>query len=160
VSYAKDREFGRAGQEPDYQVSSDIFESQAYGGIQVGTTAQYYRTTAMVAKDTAQMRLTNFGSCFATVNAAMVDLAAGVTLPTSNEGTNYRPLTFIKGFVRGGTVSVGTNLTLVVEVLTQGHYEVTLGALVVDWPKAKGFLSNLTSTLLARMGSSSSVSAL
>ena len=42
--------------------------------------------------------------------------------------------------------------------ITGGHYEATLGVLVTKWPKSETFVSNLTSTMLSRMVSSTSKS--
>jgi hypothetical protein len=46
--------------------------------------------------------------------------------------------------------------TLVMIVITGGHYEVTLGVLVNQWPQSETFVSGLTSTLLSRVVSPSS----
>ena len=40
--------------------------------------------------------------------------------------------------------------------ITRGHYEVTLGVLVNQWPKSETFVSALTSTLLSRIVSPTS----
>ena len=161
VSNARDRVFGAAGQQPDYQVSSMIFRSPAYGGTEVASTVQYYRTTTMVRRDVKEMSKANFGSCFVTSNVAIVSAALGSPLPQTNIGTGFRPLTFVRGWSRGGVApvslpGVAKALHLVMVVTTRGHYEVTLGALVDEWPKAKSFLATLTSTLLSRMTSSAS----
>ena len=50
-------------------------------------------------------------------------------------------------------------LHLVMAVSTAGHYEVTLGALVGQWPEAKGLVANLVNTLVSRITSTSSLSA-
>jgi hypothetical protein len=50
-------------------------------------------------------------------------------------------------------------LQLVMVVLTHGHYEVTLSAIVGDFTKAKTELSNLANTLLSRMTNESSTAA-
>jgi hypothetical protein len=50
----------------------------------------------------------------------------------------------------------GGRLYLVVVLISSGHYEVTLGVLVRQWPKSEGFISNLASTLLSRTTSPSS----
>ena len=161
VSYARDRVYGAAGQQPDYQVSSNIFRSSTFGGIEVASTSQYYRTMTMVRRDVREMSKKNFGSCFVTSNVAIVSAALGSPLPKTDVGTGFRPLTFIRGWSRGGvaTVSlpgVGNALHLVMIVTTKGHYEVTLGALVEHWPQSKSFIANLANTLLSRMTSSTS----
>ncbi len=161
VSNAHDRVFGASGQEPDYQVSSRVFTSPSFGGIQVASTSQYYRTTTMVDHDVAEMSSPKFGSCFVSSNVALIKAGVGVALPTSNVGANFQPRTFVKGWVRGGEAPItlskssGT-LHLVIVVVSTGHYEVTLGALVAQWPKSKSFIANLASTLLSRTTSSSS----
>ncbi len=72
VSNARDRVFGASGQQPDYQTSSRVFTSPSFGGIQVASTAQYYRTTTMVDHDVAEMSRPKFGSCYVTSNLALV----------------------------------------------------------------------------------------
>ena len=161
VSNARDRVYGAAGQQPDFQVSSKIFSSPNYGGIEVASTSQYYRTTTMVRRDVKEMSKANFGSCFVTSNVALVSAALGTPLPTTNIGTDFRPLTFVRGWSRGGVAlvsvpGVGTSLHLVMIVTTKGHYEVTLGALVDHWPQSKSFIANLANILLSRMTSSTS----
>lgn len=161
VSNAKDRVYGAAGQVPDYQVSSPIFNTNSLGGIELASTAQYYRTTTMVSRDTAEMMMSNFGSCFVTSSAAIILSGYGLTNPASNAATNWRPTTFLKGWTRGGVVAlsvpgVTSKLQLVMAVMTSGHDEVTLSALVGSFTKAQGFLSNLVNTLLSRMTSSTS----
>jgi hypothetical protein len=161
VSARRDRVYGAAGQQPDYQVSSKIFNSTAFGGIEVVSTTQYYHTTTMVHRDTAEMSRPNFGSCFATSNVALVHAVLGVKIPTTNIGTNYRPTTFLRGWARGGEATITLpnvpgSAHLVMVVITGGHFEVTLGVLVNQWPKSETLVSNLTSTLLSRMVSPSS----
>jgi hypothetical protein len=161
VSNARDRVFGASGQEPDYQVSSRVFTSPSFGGIQVASTSQYYKTTTMVNHDVAEMSRENFGSCFVTSNVALIKAGLRVKIPTSNIGTTFRPRTFVKGWVRGGEATLALPNTtgalhLVIVVITSGHYEITLGALVDQWPKSKMFISNLAGALLSRTESSSS----
>jgi hypothetical protein len=161
VSNARDRVFGASGQEPDYQVSSRVFTSPSFGGIQVASTSQYYKTTTMVNHDVAEMSRQKFGSCFVTSNVALVKAGLRVKIPASNVGTTFRPRTFVKGWVRGGEAALtlpnttGT-LHLVIVVISSGHYEVTLGAIVDQWPQSETFIANLASTLLSRAASSSS----
>jgi hypothetical protein len=115
----------------------------------------------MVHKDTAEMSRTNFGSCFVSSNVALVRAIDGSKLPTANVGVNYRPATFLRGWSRGGEAvlsladQTGSPHLVMVE-MTSGHYEVTLGVLVNDWPKAEKFVSSLSSTLLSRIVSPSS----
>lgn len=161
VSNAKDRLYGAAGQAPDYQVSSPIFNSSSLGGFELASTAQYYHTTTMVSRDTVEMSMTKFGSCFASSSAAIVLSGFGLTNPATNVATNWRPVTFLNGWSRGGVVAltvpgVAAKLQLVMVIMTSGHYEVTLSALVGSFTKAQGFLSNIVNTLLLRMTSSTS----
>ncbi len=161
VSNARDRVFGASGQEPDYQVSSRVFSSPSFGGIQVASTSQYYRTTTMVDHDIAEMSRQKFGSCFVSSNVALIKAGLGANIPTSNVGTTFRPRTFVKGWVRGGEApltltNTAGKLHLVVVVVSSGHYEVTLGAIVAQWPKSRRFIANLVGTLLSRTASSSS----
>jgi hypothetical protein len=163
VASRHDRVYGAAGQQPTYQVSSTIFVSPSFGGIEVVSTTQYYRTTTMVQRDTAEMSRKNFGSCFATSNVALVRAVYRAAVPTSNIGTNFRPTTFLRGWSRGGEAvltmpSVSASPHLIVVEITNGHYEVTLGALTNEWPKSQSFISGLTSTLLSRMESPTSKS--
>ena len=51
---------------------------------------------------------------------------------------------------------VTTNVHLVEVVITHGHYEVTLDALVASLTKTETLLAQLVDTLLGRMTSSSS----
>ncbi len=164
VTNAKDRIYGAAGQEPDYQVSSKVFDSNALGGVEVASTTQYYHTTLMVKRDTHEMTMTNFGSCFAESSADLVVSGLGAGNPKLQPATNWRPKTFLKGWVRGGyiplTVSqVTTKLQLVQTVVTHGHYEVTLTALVGSFTKSEALLSNLASTLLSRTTTSNEAAA-
>jgi len=162
VSYAADRMYGGAGQLPDYQVSSPVFTTTSLGGVQVVSTSQYYRTTQMVADDTKQMTSEkNFGSCFASANAAVIGTQFGESIPTNDIGTSYQPLTFIHAWVRGGEVTVSSpglsaSLHLVLIIATHGHYEVTIGALTAQWPSPKSFIANLVNTELSKITSTSS----
>jgi hypothetical protein len=161
VSARRDRVYGGAAQQPDYQISSPIFGSESFGGIEVVSTTQYYHTTTMVHRDTAEMSRANFGSCFVTSNVALVRAVSSATLPTTDVGANYRPVTFMHGWTRGGDAvltlpGVPGSPHLVMVVITGGHFEVTLGVLVNDWPKSESFISSLTSTLLSRIDSPTS----
>ncbi len=155
VSPQRDRVYGAAGQQPDYQISSKIFESPSYGGIEVVSAAQYYPTTTMVHRDTLEMSRQGFGSCFITSNVELVGAVLGVKVPSKDIGSNYRPVTFLRGWSRGGESPMslsnvpGTPHLVMVEI-TRGHYEVTLGVLVNQWPQSETFITALTSTLLSR----------
>lgn len=157
IPFNKDRMYGGAGQQPDYQVSAPIFSSTAYNGIEVGVTSQYYKTTEMVQKDTRSMQGANFGSCFATSNVTTMNLYNSLPLPSGNIGTDWQPAVFSKsGWARGGYAPISVPgipgpLYLGIVEITSGHYETTLAVLVSNWSKAEGFISNLTSTILARM---------
>ncbi len=164
VSAAKDRMYGASGQQPDYQVSSPVFSAGTNGGEEVASAAQYYRTTTMVRKDTAEMTNPKFGACFAETNAALLESVYSKNYTHVPVATNWRPVTFERGFSRGGVEAlhvpgVTGPLYLVFVQITDGHYEVTLGALLSKWPKDKPFVSTLVSTLLARMTSSTATAA-
>jgi len=135
ITNAKDRVYGAAGQVPDYQVSSPIFNTNSLGGIELASTAQYYRTTTMVSRDTAEMSMTKFGSCFATSSAALILSGYGLSKPREQRRDDWRPTTFLSGWSRGGVVALSVpgvtkGLNLVMAITTKGHYEVTLSALV------------------------------
>jgi hypothetical protein len=164
VSNAKDRIYGAAGQEPDYQVSSAIFNTNSLGGIELASTSQYYHSTTMVEKDTREMSRANFGSCFATSSADIILSGLGLTSPQANVAMNWRPMTFTKGWSRGGVIdlsvpSLNSKVRLVMAVMTHGHYEVTLSAIVGSFAKSKKTLTTLVNTLLSRMTTSSSTPA-
>lgn len=162
VSKAKDRVFGAAGQMPDYQVSSPVFAASASFVPEVVSTTQYYATTAMVKRDTAEMSSPTFGACFAATNASL--LVAGFPAGTAQAGTApiaWRPTTFVRGWSRAGVVTItvpiaAAQLHLVTVVVTSGHFEVTLMALVDSWPGGEHLVTNLVNTLLARVTSTSS----
>ncbi len=156
VSNAHDRVYGAAGQQPNYQVQSPIFLTNALDGIELASTTQYYQTTNMVHKDTAEMSKSGFGRCFVESSASLILSGYKLPPPTTYTATNWSPVTFTKGWSRGGVVTVsvpelGQPLQLVMVVITHGHYEVTLCALVGSFKKAEGELANLTNTLLSRM---------
>jgi hypothetical protein len=161
VTDRADRVYGRAGQLPDYQVSSKILETNSLGGVELASTTQYYATATMVKKDTAEMSKPDFGKCFAVSSAALLLAGFGASAPSPSTATNWRPATFLKGWSRGGVVAfaipdVTTNVHLVEVVITHGHYEVTLDALVASLTKTETLLAQLVDTLLGRMTSSSS----
>ncbi len=157
ITYATDRMYGGAGQSPDFQVSAPIFSSTQFGGIEIGVTSQYYKTTEMVRKDTRSMQTKNFGACFVTSNVTTMNIYDSLPTPTSNIGFDWQPTVFSKnGWAHGGYAPItvpGINgpLYLGIVEITSGHYETTLAVLVADWKKAQGLVSNLTSTVLARM---------
>lgn len=160
VSNAKDRIYGRAGQQPDYQVSSPIFNANVFGGVELASTTQYYKTTTMVRKDTHEMSMANFGPCFAQSSATLVLSAYGTTVHAGTVAVGWRPVTFAKGWSRGGVVTlnvpnVTSTLHLVMVVMTKGHYEVTLSAIVGSFTKTKRLLANVVNTLILRMSTSS-----
>jgi hypothetical protein len=164
VSNAKDRVYGAAGQEPDYQVSSPVFSTNSLDGIEVASTSQYYHSTTMVKKDTREMSMTNFGSCFATSSVDLILSGLGLTNPKSNVATSWKPATFSKGWRRGGVIAfnvptLNTKVHLVMVVMTHDHYEVTLSAIVGSFAKSKKVLASLVNALLSRMTTSSSTAA-
>ena len=158
VSATRDRVYGAAGQMPDYQVSSPVFTS-LNGDVTVASTTQYYATSDMVRRDRAEMARADFGSCFATSNAAVLFGATGAALPTKNIATTWHPVTFVRGFAAGGValVSSGAPTRYLVMVTTAvGHFEVTLGALVSSWPQSEALVAGLVNTLLSRTTSTTS----
>ena len=164
VSNAKDRIFGAAGQLPDVQVSSPIFHTLVPAETEVATTAQYYRTTTMVQRDMAEMSRANFGACFVAANATILLSQYASQVRSSHRGTNWTPVTYAKGWARGGIVSValpgvGTPYSLVVAVVAGGHYEVTLSALVPS-STDRQLLSQLVGTLKTRIGDGGGAAAL
>ena len=161
VTNKNDRVYGAAGQQADYQISSPVFDTNALGGIELVSTSQYYRTTTMVRKDTKEMSKKNFGSCLATSSANLIRAGTGVTGDSSAVATDWTPTTFTKGWTRGGVVpfslsGVQTKLKLVEAVVTHGHYEITMVALVGSFSKAQSFLSSVVNTLLSRTVTSTS----
>jgi hypothetical protein len=161
VTPRRDRVYGAAGQQPDYQVSSKMFGSTSFGGIEVISLSQYYRTATMVRRDTLEMSRRNFGACFVSSSVHIVGAVLGVTMPASDAGANYRPVTFLRGWSRGGEAPLNlpkapSGPHLVMVEITHGHYELTLGVLVNQWPQSQEFVSSLTSTLLGRIVSPTS----
>ncbi|HEY5265401.1 MAG TPA: hypothetical protein VIJ40_01170 [Acidimicrobiales bacterium] len=161
VTNKTDRVYGAAGQQADYQVSSPVFDTNALGGIELVSTSQYYRTTTMVKKDTKEMSMKNFGACLTASSANLILAGTGVTGTERAKATNWQPTTFIKGWSSGGMVpfslsGLPTKLQLVEAVVTHGHYEVTMVALVGSFTKAKSFLSSVVNTLLSRTVTSTS----
>jgi hypothetical protein len=164
VTNAKDRIYGAAGQQPDYQVSSPIFNANSSSGVELASTTQYYKTTTMVRKDTHEMSMANFGACFAKSSATLVLSGYGTSVPVGTTATSWRPVTFATGWSRGGVVAlkvpnVTSPLQLVMVVMTKGHYEVTLSAIVGSFTKSERLLDNVVNTLLLRMSNSSAATA-
>ena len=161
VSLERDRVFGLAGQMPKYQVTSKAYSSTSYGGREVVSTTQYYDKTSMVKRDTKEMTSPKFGGCFVAANESILLSALLGSKITESAGTNWTPLTFVNGWARGGIKvislpTISTKLTLVIAVVTSGHYEVTLGGLVTNWPSSQLFFANIVNTLLARASSTTS----
>lgn len=161
VSNKNDRVYGLAGQQPDYQVSSPVYNTNNLGGIEVASTSQYYNTTTMVQKDTKEMSKKSFSTCFAESSEAIILTGFGEATPKPGVATSWSPKTFTKGFTRAGVVpitvpGVTANLDLVMVMVTNGHYEITLSALVGSFTKSKSTLTGLVNTLLSRTETTSS----
>ena len=159
VTNKQDRVYGAAGQEPLYQVTSKYFTSTKFNGIEVASTTQYYDTTLMVRKDTAEMSKAPFGGCFVASQANILHTYAGGSVPGAV--AIFRPKTFEKGWSRGGVTTITLPgipdpVHLVLVEITSGHFEVTMAAIVASWPKATPFISTLIGTLLSRMKSTTS----
>jgi len=95
----------------------------------------------MVQRDTARCQH-EFRFLFRDVEHRLVRALNNAKLPTTNEGVNYRPVTFLRGWSRGGEAvlslpNVSGSSHLVMVEITSGHYEVTLGVLVNDWPRPR-----------------------
>lgn len=154
-----DRIFGTAGQLPEYQIGAEDYTSKKDGGIEVSSLAQYYPRTSMVNADTAEMiGHPRFSACYIGANANLAALALGEA-PHYVAGHNATPVTFAQGFHRGGVIAL-THLTpatfLVVDVATSGHYEISLCALVHQWPQSKSFLDGLLNIMMARISTRAS----
>jgi hypothetical protein len=165
VASVDDRIFGLAGTAARYQVSSPVFFSPDLGGIQVESTAQYYDSPHSVDLDVAEMSRASFGRCFAqSLGDALVGANTSST-PNLTTGANLSTPTFAKGWVRGGDVPLSlptlqvSRAHFVVIVESAGHYEVTLYALVVNLSRTRATIVHLANALLARMTSTSVVSA-
>lgn len=164
VSAATDRVFGAAGQQPDYQVASPVFAADSFGGIQLASTTQYYSSAAMVSSDVAEMSRAAFGGCFAAANANILLSTLERAVVTSSTGVAWTPATYLRGWVAGGVSTItlpvlGGPYHLVIGVAASGHYEVTLSALVVDWPASQAFLTTTLNTLVSRIASSTATAA-
>lgn len=165
VASVDDRLFGLAGVVPRYQVSSPVFYSSELGGIQVVSTAQYYDAAPNVALDVREMSRPSFGRCFAqAAGDELVGATTGVT-PTLSNGQNFATATFVRGWIRAGDVAVTlpavqvdhAHLVFVEEAA--GHYEVTMFALAIDFPRARATLTGLANSLLARVTTANVLSA-
>ena len=160
VSNARDRIYGAAGQQPDYQVSSPIYSTSNLGGAEVATTSQYYATTAMVNRDANEIRKAKFGTCFAASSAQIVLAGFGLHASAQPSSSNWRPETLLHGLVRGGRVDlavpgVTSHLQLVVAVIAVGHYEVTVNGVTSSWSKSQSFFNGVVNTMLSRVSSTS-----
>ncbi len=158
-SKATDRMFGSAGVIPQLMVSGTTYQSRAHGGVEIGSYAQYYRTTSMVASDVAQYSSPRFGRCWARASAQIVlgfyqgTVAAANTVVTT---TNYTPFTLAHGWRRGGVASLTvpgtTRAVSLISVLTaQGHEEVAYFALVSNVASAHAILNAALAAVLARL---------
>lgn len=165
VTNAADRIYGAAGQQPAYQVSSPILTTADEGGIQVGSIAQYYDSTTMVQRDTAEMTRPHFGACFAQSNATLVDSVVNSTLESALGVHNHPPVTFVKGWRAGGYASLSlraqgiSRLTLISDELTSGHYEVTVMALATSPQRALPVIDQLVNTEMSKVAAGGSASA-
>jgi cytochrome b subunit of formate dehydrogenase len=118
----------------------------------------------MVLRDQREMSSPKFGACFVASSASMILSGISGVASVAPQGQNWQPVTFARGWARGGEVYFTSSTTtasvhLVMAVVVSGHYEVTLGALVSSWPQSKPFLAGLVNTLLSRITSSSSSAA-
>lgn len=160
VSNAKDRVYGAAGHEPDYQVTSDIFASPSLRGVNIASSTQYYASTSMVKRDTAEMSSPKFGACFVASSAAILLGINGD--PTAKvSATNWQPPAYVHGWSRGGVATLNLTglagpLDLVMVEATRGHFEVEVGALVGSFADSKSLIANAVTTLLSRITSTSS----
>lgn len=165
VASVDDRLFGAAGTIPNYQVTSPVFYSSDFGGVQVVSTAQYYDSAPSVALDTVEMSRPSFGRCFAQAAGDELEGAASGATPDLRNGRSFASATFVKGWSRGGVVEVRlaslqvNRAQLVFVEETAGHYEVTLFALAIDLSRATSIIHTLTNALLARVTSINVLSA-
>jgi len=165
VASVDDRVFGAAGTTPRYEVSSPVFYSSDFGGVQVASTAQYYDDPQSVALDVIEMSRPNFGRCLAqSLGDALIGSTSSAT-PNLATGTNLTATTFVKGWVRAGQVALtlptvtNARAHFVVVVAASGHYEVTMLALVVNLAAARTTLDSLVNNLALKISSTSSVAA-
>ena len=137
VANASDRIYGAAGQYPAAQVTSPVYTNTADGGIQIASVSQYYATTAMVAADTREMSTRGFGRCFAASQAVLLRTVvagpAGPIAALEHDPTSV-PGVFVRGAVAPANLSsIGiSHLSLVVDVITHGHLEISVVALVAS----------------------------
>ena len=156
-----DRVYGAAGTTPRYQVSSPVFSSSQFGGVQVESTAQYYDSPQSVGLDVREMSRSSFGRCFVESLADALVGANTASTPDLRTGATLATPTFAKGWVRGGDAAISLPLLqlpradLVAIVEASGHYEITLYALVLDLSRSRDAILNLTNALLARVTSTS-----
>ena len=165
VASVHDRVFGPAGTTPRYQVSSPVFYSSQFGGVQVESTAQFYDSPQSVALDVHEMSRPFFGRCFVESLADALVGANTSSTPDVRTGATFATPTFIKGWVRGGDVTFSlpspqlSRAHLVAIVEASGHYEVTLYALVNDLERSRATILELANALLVRVTSTVAVSA-
>jgi hypothetical protein len=165
VTNVVDRVYGLASQYPVYEVSSPVFSSNDFGGIQVESFAQYYDSTQGVAADVAEMSRSSFGRCFAQSNADLMIGHSAAATPDLITGANFAAHTFAKGWVRAGTIEVALPVIgiahdrLVMIAEAAGHYEAYLAVLVVNLAPARATIDNLANAMLLRVTSTSTTSA-
>ncbi len=137
VTNRVDRIYGAAGQFPVAQGASPVYTNTIDGGIQIASVTQYYASAAMVAADTREMSTKGFGHCFAESQAVL--LRTVITGPSGSIPAQENDPAGVPGvFVRGGVApadlsSVGVGkLSLVVDVITYHHLEISVVALVAS----------------------------
>ena len=135
VTAANDRVYGRAGQMPDYQVSSEIFTSPSLQFLQVASITQYYATTTMVRRDQKEMSTSKFGACFVTSSASTILSGNSGVTSFAPQGQNWQPVTFARGWARGGEVYFAPSTTsaplhLVMAVVVSGPSTYSRSSLV------------------------------
>ncbi|HEY5302612.1 MAG TPA: hypothetical protein VIJ86_00990 [Acidimicrobiales bacterium] len=165
ISNVDDRVYGLAGRAPTYQVSSPVFSSSNFGGVQVESSAQYYASTQNVADDVAEMSRPSFGRCFANSTADLMIGQSSAAAADVTSGVSLATPTFVKGWRRAGAALISlpqigiTRANLVVVVEASGHYEATLSALVDNLASARATINDLANALLLRVTSTTAVSA-
>jgi len=160
VSAATDRLYGKAGVQPAYQVTGKVYASMAFGGSEIGSVSQYYTSNQSVTNDVAQYSDPRFGRCFAATQAQQLvafvgQSAAGASKPVAS--TNYVPITLPGAWRSGGVAAVHLpsgfgNFHLVAVLIAAGHEEVTVTALVKQWPAAEPVVQAAVAAVIARIG--------
>ena len=164
ISAAHDRLYGTpgvAGVLAAYQVTGQIFSSDAFGGSEIGSVSQYYASAQSVRDDVDQYSNPRFGRCYAASQAqqllAFVNQSA-TAASTPVTAVNYAPAELLPGaWRRGGvaTVSLSSGLGvfhLVSVLVAAGHEEVAISALVQRWPSAEPVVAAAITSILARIG--------